>query len=234
MYKIKTILFSVILLACINSYSQPFAIPGALGFAKNVRGAYAGSSTPTILTVDRLTDDMGNNGSNKGSFRWCLTQTFPRIILFEVSGYINLTSVIRVYTDYVSVYGQTAPSPGITVSGVDYVDIRCDYVVMQHLRFRPSYNGTAAIDAMSLYNADNIFIDHCSFSYAEDECFGMSGSSDDMTSNVTVQNCIFSWPLNYNNGKGLLAGFYFEKCIHPLWHQIALSEWGKLYPMGKR
>jgi hypothetical protein len=186
-----------------NGYNQKnLAVPNALGFAKYVRGAYAGSSNPTILYVDRLTDDSGNNGNNKGSLRWCLTRNYPRIILFEVSGYITLTTYIRVNNDYVSIYGQTAPSPGITVSGVDVVDFRCNYVVLQHLRFRSSYAGSSQIDAMSLTAGSNIFIDHCSFSYSGDECLGVSGT---LGNNLTVQNCIFSWPLHYNTSKGMLV-----------------------------
>ncbi|OFX30932.1 MAG: hypothetical protein A2W92_07315 [Bacteroidetes bacterium GWA2_42_15] len=191
----------LVLFICSPGYSQPYAIPGALGFAKNVRGAYAGSSSPMVLTVDRLTDDLGNNGSNKGSFRWCLTRTYPRIILFEVSGYINLTNYIRVTSNYVSIYGQTAPSPGITISGVNVVDFRCNYVVMQHLRFRSSYDGIYQIDGLTLYSGSNVFIDHCSFSYSEDECLGIGGT---FGSNVTVQNCIFAWPLHFTSSKGML------------------------------
>ncbi len=204
MKNLKITFLVLALLMCICGYSQPYAIPGAMGFAKNVRGAYAGSSNPAILYVDRLTDDMGNNGVDKGSLRWCLTQSGPRIILFEVSGYINLTSYIRVYDGYVSIYGQTAPSPGITISGINVVDIRCSNVVIQHLRFRSSYSnfGVGQIDALSLTSGSNVFIDHCSFSYAEDECLGVSG---DFGKNLTVQNCIFSWPLHYNTGKGLLV-----------------------------
>ena len=201
---LKFTFLGLALLMCIWGYSQPYAIPGAMGFAKNVRGAYAGSSNPAILYVDRLTDDMGNNGVDKGSLRWCLTQSGPRIILFEVSGYINLTSYIRVTQDYVSIYGQTAPSPGVTISGVNVVDFRCNYVVMQHLRFRSSYDnyGGEQIDALTFADGSNVFIDHCSFSYSEDECLGIGGSFGE---NLTVQNCIFSWPLHYNTGKGLLV-----------------------------
>ena len=206
MKKYKLISIGLGLLCATICLSQPYAIPGALGLAKNVRGAYAGSSSPTVIIVDRLTDDSGNNGSNKGSFRWCLTRSYPRIILFEVSGYINLTSYIRVTSDYVSIYGQTAPSPGITVSGIDVVDFRCDNVVMQHIRFRSAYAGSSQIDALSLYDADNVFVDHCSFSYAKDESVGISGSSDDMSGVITFQNCIFSNPLAGQDGKGLLAG----------------------------
>lgn len=207
MNNLKTILIGVCLLISTLGFAQPYAIPGgALGLAKDVRGAYAGSTTPKILIVDRLTDDSSNNGSNKGSLRWCLTRSYPRVILFEVSGYINLKSYLRVSNDNISIYGQTAPSPGVTVSGVDVVDFRCDNVVMQHLRFRSAYAGSSQIDAMSLYNADNIFVDHCSFSYAKDESVGIAGSSDDMSGVITFQNCIFSNPLSGKDGKGLLSG----------------------------
>ncbi len=211
MKNIRTLLIGLGLLIATIGFAQPYAIPdGALGFGKNVRGAYEGSSSPTILTVDRLTDDMGNNGSNKGSLRWCLTRNYPRIILFEVSGYINLSTYIRVENDYVSIYGQTAPSPGITVSGVDVIDFRCNYVVLQHLRFRSKYDGSSQIDALTVLRGSNVFIDHCSFSYAEDECLGIGGSTGTFKGPITVQNCIFYQGLNYNHSKGILLGGLFD------------------------
>jgi hypothetical protein len=184
---------------------EKLAIPGAIGFAKHVRGAYSGSDTPTILYVDRLTDNMGNNGSNKGSFRWCVTRNYPRIILFEVSGYINLENYIRVYNPYVSIYGQTAPGKGVTITG-SYVDLRTDYVLIQHLRFRLNSSSTAQEDALTIFMGSNVFVDHCSFSYALDENIGVGGSTGTFKGPLTISNCMLSHPLHGKNSKGILMG----------------------------
>lgn len=202
----KTKLIILLSFIAIISWGQNAIPNGAYGLGKEVRGAYAGSSNPTILYIDTLIDADYNSDATHGSLRWALTETYPRIILFEVSGYINLSTYIRIVSDYVSIYGQTAPSPGITISGVDVVDIRCREVVMQHLRFRSAYDGTSQVDALSIYGSQKIFIDHCSFSYAEDETFGISGPAGDESDSITVQNCILSNGLTGSDSKGLLAG----------------------------
>lgn len=183
------------------------AIPtGAKGFGKHTRGAYAGSSSPTVLYVNTLVDSVYNSDATHGSFRWAVTQNYPRIILFEKSGYISIDTTLNVYNPYMSIYGQTAPSPGVTLTGDYYLDIRTKNVIIQHLRFRPSYNGTAQRDGLTLLASDSVFIDHCSFSYAEDECLGINVYEGVGVKVATVQNSIFSWPLHFNSGKGVLVG----------------------------
>ena len=89
--------------------APPLAVPGALGFARHVRGAYSNSDAPTILIVDDLRSESVETGTNRGTLRWALEEDYPRVILFEVSGYIDLDTYILLYNDDVSIYGQTAP-----------------------------------------------------------------------------------------------------------------------------
>lgn len=82
------------------------AFPGAQGFGTKTRGAYGGSTNPVIYKVTNL------NAYGSGSLGYGLADmSEPRIIIFEVSGTIELTSWIRVDNPYVTVAGQTAPSP---------------------------------------------------------------------------------------------------------------------------
>jgi hypothetical protein len=191
--------------SCFGYGQKTLAVPGALGFGKYVRGAYAGSSNPTILIVDTLAGESVSTGENRGSFCWALMQKFPRIILFEVSGYINLDNYIRVTDPYVSVYGQTAPGKGITITG-SYVDLRTDYILLQHLRFRLKSTSTKQEDALTIFQGSNVFVDHCSFSFALDENIGVGGHNGTFKGPLTISNCILSHPIGDKDSKGILMG----------------------------
>jgi hypothetical protein len=191
------------------SYSQK-AFPDAIGFGAKCKGAYAGSKTPKILIVDTLSNaSVGNELTGRGSFRWAASRSYPRVIVFERSGYIDLQSSISINNPYVTIAGQTAPSPGITFRYYP-VEINTHDVIVQHLRFRlGDVNASAgSYDAFSVYSGPNTYIDHCSFSWAIDE--NISCSSKDLVKNVTISNCIISEALyqtpnpNSPNSYGML------------------------------
>lgn len=200
------IILTFLCVAIINYAQSPLATPNARGMGAYNKGGLGAEEDPIILYVDRLTDDSGNNGVDHGSFRWCVTRTYPRIIVFEVSGYISIESSLLITSPYMTIYGQTAPDPGITLTGNYYMDLRGSDYIIQHMRFRPSYDGTEQRDALSIGNAQNVFIDNCSFSYSIDELIGISGSIGDESKNITISDCILSWPIGYSSGKGILAG----------------------------
>ncbi len=191
------------------SFSQK-AFPDAIGFGAKCKGAYAGSSTPAILIVDTLCSaSVGSDLTKRGSLRWALGRNYPRIIIFEVSGYIDLESAITINNPYVTIAGQTAPSPGITIR---YYTLRINThdAIVQHLRFRLGNNtiDKGSFDAMAIYGGPNTYVDHCSFSWGVDENFSLS--STDNIGNVTISNCIISEALYDNlyddhpNGYGML------------------------------
>ncbi|HEY0946766.1 MAG TPA: hypothetical protein VGD81_15910 [Opitutaceae bacterium] len=107
------------------------AFPGAAGFGSNtVGGRHANAA---VLKVTNL------NNSGPGSLREALLTPGPRFIIFEVSGIIRLTSQITLLPEHsrVTVFGQTAPAPGIIVEG-HVINVRTNDVIIQHVAFRPS------------------------------------------------------------------------------------------------
>jgi hypothetical protein len=82
-------------------------IPGGRGFGMSTRAGRGG-------TVYRVTN---NNSSGAGSFRACAAASGPRVCIFEVSGYIDISPELWIYNPYLTIAGQTAPSPGITLRG---------------------------------------------------------------------------------------------------------------------
>lgn len=118
-----------------------------------------------------------------GSFKAALEAEGPRIIVFEVGGVIDLEKQqIKVKNPYVTIAGQTAPSPGITcIRGGLTLDTHD--IVMQHIRFRmgdagaePGSGYEPEISTSAHANAYNIVIDHCSVSWGVDENLSVSGT----------------------------------------------------------
>ncbi|HEY4370146.1 MAG TPA: hypothetical protein VGN07_23140 [Steroidobacteraceae bacterium] len=150
---------------------QP-AFPGALGWAANTVGGRGGK----IIRVTTLAP------TGPGSLSAALDADGPRIVVFEVGGVIDFARrEIKITKPFLTVAGQTAPSPGITLIRTG-IDVGTHDVILQHIRVR---TGTAGApkrlgwepDAFSTVSgAYNIIVDHCSMTWAIDENLSASGA----------------------------------------------------------
>jgi hypothetical protein len=115
-----------------------------------------------------------------GSLRAALDAPGARIIVFEVGGVIDLGGEsLRIRHPFVTIAGQTAPSPGITLVRGG-LDIGGHDVIVQHLAIRPGAYGRPKRsgpdhDGLSTLGAHHVIVDHCSFSWASDENLSASG-----------------------------------------------------------
>lgn len=115
-----------------------------------------------------------------GSLREAIEKEGARIIVFEVGGVIDLEKeTIVIANPHITVAGQTAPSPGITLIRGG-IDVKTHDAIIQHLRIRPGDNGEArgsgfAEDSISTASASNLIVDHCSLTWAVDENMSASG-----------------------------------------------------------
>lgn len=146
------------------------AFPGALGWASQTPGGRGGQ----IIRVTNL------DASGPGSLRAAIEADGPRIVVFEVGGVIDLgKQTLRLRNPFITIAGQTAPSPGITLIRGG-IDITAHDVIVQHIRIRP---GSAEGEWMSGWDEDsiatvsahNVIIDHCSLTWATDENLSASG-----------------------------------------------------------
>jgi hypothetical protein len=100
--------------------------------------------------------------------------------VFEVGGVIDLgRQAIRISEPFLSIAGQTAPYPGITLIRGG-IDVATHDVVIRHIRVRPGEAGAdkrsgVDFDAISTVGAHNVIVDHCSLTWATDENLSASG-----------------------------------------------------------
>lgn len=141
------------------------------GWAAETRGGRGGR----IVRVTTLAP------SGPGSLKEAVEGSGPRIVVFEVGGVIDMAGQpLEIKHPYLTVAGQTAPSPGISVIKAETM-IRTHDVIIQHLRFRPGEfgrpkKGGGDQDGIStLGGARDVIVDHCSFSWATDENLSASG-----------------------------------------------------------
>lgn len=203
-----------------NAFAQTSPLPvfpGAVGFGTTtVAGSGRGTSPPnaTIYKVTNLND------SGTGSLRTCMQASGPRTCVFEVGGYVNLLTRITVKSPNLSVFGQTAPYPGIQVRDGTIV-VQADDVLIQHIASRPGdrnlpTDGGSGIkasdrDAMGVWGisssdpVERIVFDHVSLTWGMDESFstytGVNSTADGTTpiKNVTISNSLIAEGLNNSN-----------------------------------
>lgn len=183
---------------CFAQTSIP-AFPAAEGFGANTPGGRGGQ----VLFVTTLEDDVtGKQKALPGSLRAALLAKGPRIVVFGVSGTISLKAPLKISEPFLTLAGQTAPGDGICLKNYG-LSIAAQDVVIRHLRVRPGDElGPAfkqqgqgfAPDGISIgAPSRNVVLDHCSVSWAIDECLSVSGAG---ITDVTVQWCLVSEALN--------------------------------------
>ncbi len=166
--------------------------PGVEGFGTRTIAGRGGK----VIEVTSPADD------GPGTLRAALNNPFPRIIVFRISGIIDLKSELQISYPFVTIAGQTAPGGGVCIRGAGIAIMTHD-VFIQHIRVRPGNKGPVdadindAISILGKYaggtdDAYNVVVDHVSVSWGEDETVSTWYGAHD----ITFSWCIISEALN--------------------------------------
>ncbi|NDV46974.1 pectate lyase [Paludibacter sp. 221] len=179
----KIFLITTLFLAVVLSVlAETPAFPGAYGGGMYATGGRGGK----VLYVTSLADD-----GSEGTLRWALSQKYPRIVMFKVSGTIALTRKISIKEGNLTIAGQSAPGDGICIRDHE-ITVNADNVIVRFLRFRLGNRDLEnESDAIGGRYTKNVIIDHCSISWSIDECASFYDNED-----FTLQWCIISESLN--------------------------------------
>ena len=133
------------------------AFPGAEGHGRYITGGRGGE----VVHVTNLND------KGAGSLREAVSKS-NRIVVFDVGGIIALASDLTI-KDNITIAGQTAPAPGITLR---YYTIReGNNNIIRFIRFRrgEEVDVNDGADATWQRGKTGMILDHCSFSWSIDE-----------------------------------------------------------------
>lgn len=182
--KVFTLLAASLISAA--SMAQAPAFPGAEGHGRYVTGGRGGK----IVHVTNLND------SGTGSFREAV-KSGNKIIVFDVAGVIALKSDLK-FADNITILGQTAPSPGITLRYYTVQPGNNNIIRFLRIRRGQEKNINDGADATWQRNKTGIIYDHCSFSWSIDEVASFYDNN-----NFTMQWCTVAESLtNPGHSKG--------------------------------
>ena len=207
--KFFLLMVGVVLGLSIDMRAQTPAFPGAEGHGRYVTGGRGGE----VRHVTNL------NNSGAGSLRAAVNGSTPKIVVFDVSGVIALSSELTIGAN-TTIEGQTAPYPGITVR---YYTVRPkSNTIIRYMRFRRGQERDVndGADASWQREETGIIFDHCSFSWSIDEVASFYDNN-----NFTMQWCSLGESLNNaGHGKGAhgyggiwggkLASFHHNLIVH--------------------
>lgn len=181
----KKIIIILLVFVQQTTHAQQIAFPGAEGFGKYATGGRGGK----VAAVTNLND------SGEGSFRDALEKFpgEPLTIIFKVSGIIELQSKIQIKRSNLTIAGQTAPGDGICLKNHSLIlngaSAKGNHgnIIIRFIRSRPGGTDKKGLYGFDMENCHDVIIDHCSFSWANEECAAMYD-----TKHTTVQWCIVS------------------------------------------
>ena len=197
----------VLVMAAISAgeaVAAPLAFPGAEGFAALVAGGRKGQ----VVHVTTLAE------SGTGSLRDAVSGS-NRIVVFDVSGVIKLTSVLVVAGDNITLAGQSAPGDGVTIYGKETSFSNRSNIIVRYLRFRQGLIDTSgsAQKTVNITDGQNMIFDHVSIQWGRWDNFGITGTS----STVTLQNSIVGEGVPPQNFGSIIDGEQDITIAHNLW-----------------
>jgi pectate lyase len=231
--QILTILASFGIVSQMIAQTNIPAFPEAEGAGTYTKGGRGG----------RVIEVINLNDSGVGSFRAACEASGARIVVFRVSGTIELTNRIVISDPYITIAGQTAPDGGITLSGVKstkhlMIIWETHDVVVRYIRFRKGYNASTPSQdgtcSAIMQNSYNIVFDHCSYSWTQDENIQVWNSGNTPPPReITFSNNLVYEPLKAHAVSILTGGTNADNMINIDFHHNLVANSSHRNPLIK-
>lgn len=181
-------------------------IPGLAGYGMDTpAGSGQHLSTPAtdVMIVDTLsnvrttgTKIQSNPNVWRCSAPFALRATFPRTVVFETSGVIDLQRSENVIGQFMTFAGQTAPSPGIFVKNGSLFSKAGDHLFWHYQNYNGDQASGQASDqrrglSIGIAGAQNWVVAFCSMLWTSDQAIDTSVGG----SNFTICHSVFAEPL---------------------------------------
>ncbi len=171
---LELVLLSIMVVGPIDTlFAQAF--PGAQGYGAQTTGGRGGQ----VIHVTNL------NSSGPGSLNAAVQTSGPRIVVFDVGG--QITGDVTITQPDLTIAGETAPAPGITINGRLWTDYNTSVknIIVRFLRIRPDDLSGQTGDAVQFSLASDVILDHMNVSWGADETIDLYEAK-----NVTLQYCL--------------------------------------------
>lgn len=196
-------------------YSEIKAFPTAQGYGRYATGGRGG----IVYHVTNLND------KGTGSLRYGMESIKgPRTIVFDVSGYIDIETPLKIRQGYsdITIAGETAPAGGVTIRGAS-VWINDGNVIVRHIRIRPGKEAWNPAnlppdhpdyepdDGFRIYAFANthikdVILDHVSISWGSDGLLDVGANNNGASArDITIQNCLIAENVDKHYGSLITA-----------------------------
>lgn len=177
------------------------AFPGAEGFGALATGGRGGE----VVHVTNLNND------GPGSLREAVSRP-GRIVVFDVGGVIEIQSPLSVQSN-LTLAGQSAPAPGITIYGDAVSFSHQQNVIVRHIRIRQGIDSGRGKKALNVSEGHNMIFDHVSAAWGRWDTMGITSNS----TNITMQDCIFAEAIDPQRFGGLVDSSHGVTLARNLW-----------------
>jgi pectate lyase len=188
-------------------------------------------------------------GTGDGSLLAAIRTRGPRKIVFDVGGVIDLgLERFEIDEPYVTIAGETAPEPGITLIRGGFWATAHD-VIVRHIAVRPGTAGQSRgwePDGLTAYGAHDVIVDQCSFSWGVDENLSASGKRflgagleewrRNTSHRITFSNNIVAEALSHathEEGEHSKGTLIHDNCTEVLLHRNLYAHNRERHPLAK-
>ena len=184
-----------------NAEKPLVAFPGAEGFGALATGGRGGE----VVHVSNLND------AGAGSLREAVSKP-RRTVVFDVGGVIQISKQIAVKSD-ITLAGETAPGPGITLYGAGISFSGSRNVIARYLRVRQGIAGSRGGKSLNVTQGTDMIFDHLSALWGRWDSAGVTKG----VARLTIQNSIIGEAIDPQRFGALFDGVREVTIARNLW-----------------